>query len=728
MRKLGLFALGFTAAAAVYVYLRLGWSFLALAGAALAAALVLRWRGPSRVSVLLLGLSVGVAWCSVYQLSWLSPADRLVGQTLPLEVRVSALPEETAYGTLAEADLTMGSRTYGVVVYCDALPAETEPGDILSGTFRVERTGWDTGAGESLYQRSKGTFLTLTAEDQVRVEAGTPRWYEAVHLWLRARLERLYDGEVLAFLRALITGDRSGFSYETENELAVTGLSHAVAVSGMHVAILVMVVRTLLRGAPRPTALFGIPLSVAFALITGATPSACRAAMMQILLLLGATLYLEYDVPTALGGAALLLLLPNPWTVANVSFQLSFGAVAGLALLGEPIRARLLRWKVPEFAASCLSATAAATAMTLPLTMFYFRTVSLVSPLSNLLCLSAVTAAFVLGIVSALAGPLGPPVAFAAAWVTRYILTVVDWLAGIPWAAAYEQNPALLVWAVAAVVVAVGLLGFGWKRRKLLCGLLAVTFTASVVAGHLWQTAGEMTLTVLDVGQGQSLLLESGGFTAVLDCGGTDPQEAGETMARTLLSASLTKVDVLALTHYDADHCGGAAQLMRRVDVGLVLLPMPAEQDPEADAIAEAARETGAQVLWIEQETELSFDGGTLTVYPPVGVDRNDGLAILASVGEYDMLVTGDMDVSSEQALLRQYDVPPVELLVAGHHGAAGSTSQTLLQWVRPETVVISVEAGNRYGHPSQETLARIEAAGSEVRRTDLEGTIFVRR
>ena len=141
-----------------------------------------------------------------------------------------------------------------------------------------------------------------------------------------------------------------------------------------------------------------------------------------------------------------------------------------------------------------------------------------------------------------------------------------------------------------------------------------------------------------------------------------------------------------------------------------------------------AAGEAGAQVLWISEKTGVEFSGGALIVYPPMGADRNDGLAILASVGEYDMLVTGDCDMRSEQALLEQYSLPQVELLVAGHHGAAESTSQALLRWVQPETVVISVGAENHYGHPDQETLARIEAAGAAVFRTDQDGTLFFRR
>lgn len=728
MRKLGLFALGFTVAAVGYVYLRLGWSVLALAGAALAGAMLLRWRRPSRVSVFLLGLAVGIAWCAVYQLAWLDPANRLVGRTEALEVRLTALPEKTAYGVMAEGSLTLQGRSFGVVVYCDQLPEETTLGDELLGVFSVERTGWDTGAGESLYQRARGTFLTLTAEESVQVRSGTPHWYESIHLWMRARLGSLYQGQTLAFLQALLTGDRSGFSFALENQLAVTGLSHAVAVSGMHVAILVMALRFLFQGAPRPTALAGIPLSIAFALITGATPSACRAALMQVLLLLAPLLRREYDVPTALGGAALLLLLPNPWTVANVSFQLSFAAVAGLSLLGTPFRQRLLRWKMPSFAADCLAATAAATAMTLPLTMAYFRTVSLVAPLSNLLCLGAVTASFLLGMLSVLAGPLGPLAALPAKWVTQYILAVADGLAGIPWAAEYEQNPFLLIWAAAAAVVAVGLLGLGWKRRKLLCALLAVTFTVSVAAGYLRQTAGTMTLTVLDVGQGQSLLLESRGFTAVMDCGGSDSEAAGEKMARTLLSAGLTTVDALVLTHFDQDHAGGAAQLLQRVRVDRVYLPPLPDENGLVAEITDAAEAGGAEILWITGETEVVFSSGSLRLFPPEDTGRNACLAILATAAEYDMLITGDLSADGEQALLRRYELPQVELLVAGHHGAAGSTSLTLLNRVQPETVVISVGADNPYGHPAPETVRRIEQSGAALYRTDQRGTIFFRR
>lgn len=728
MRKLCLFAAGFAAAAAGYVYLRRDGLFLTLAAAALLCSILLRGRGPGRASVLLLGAALGIAWCFCYQITILGPANRAVGRTMVCAARVTDLPERTPYGWKAAVQVELEGRSFGAVLYGDETLEGAAPGDTVTGRCAVERTGMDILAGERLYLRAAGTFLTLYAEEALTVTPGQPNWYESVGLWLRNRIHTLFSGETAAFLQGLITGDQGELSYQTDNALAVTGLSHAVAVSGMHVSILLTMLHFLFRGSPRPTAWVGIPLTVAFTLVTGAVPSACRAAVMQILMLCAPLLRREYDIPTALGAGVLLLLLQNPWAIASVGLQLSFAAVAGLYLFSGPIQRRLLQWKLPRFAASGLSATVAATALTMPLSLLYFRTLSLVAPLSNLLCLGAVTWCFVLGILAAVAGPLGELAAVPARWITNYVLGVVRLLARFPYAAAYSQNPAMLAWGTAALLIAVGLLFLGWKRRRLWSGILLTGFLAAVLLGRFSLTAGTMTLQVLDVGQGQSLLLESRGFTAVLDCGGSYPEEAGEEMARTLLSAGLTTVDALVLTHFDDDHAGGAVQLLHRVRVDRVYLPSLPDAQGLAALVADTAEARGAAVLWVDRETAVTFPGGRLRLFPPEGTGRNDGLAILATAAEYDMLITGDLPTAREQALLRRYQLPRVELLVAGHHGAAGSTSQTLLGWVQPETVVISVGADNPYGHPAPETLQRIEQSGAALYRTDQMGTIRFRR
>ena len=135
-------------------------------------------------------------------------------------------------------------------------------------------------------------------------------------------------------------------------------------------------------------------------------------------------------------------------------------------------------------------------------------------------------------------------------------------------------------------------------------------------------------------------------------------------------------------------------------------------------------------VTMVSTLTELEFSGGKLTVYPPVSRenDNNSGICVLASAAEYDILITGDLDRFMEMRLISQWQLPQAELLVAGHHGAESSTSTILLETVRPKTVAISVGADNHYGHPSAETLERIQAAGAAVYRTDLQGTLVFRK
>lgn len=717
MRKLCLFAVGFAAAAAGYVYLAQDGLMLALAGAALLCSILLHGRRPRRVSVFLLGLAMGITWCFLYQQWLLAPVQQIVGSEETRTVVLTEAPFATDYGAAAEVQLTLEGRTFSARLYGDESLLDQSPGDRVTGVMEAERA--------SRFFQNSGTFLVLSASGDLSAVSGAPSLPMKLRLWLQGRIDALFSGQAAALLRALITGDRYELSYETENALSVTGLSHAVAVSGMHVAILVSLLHFLTLGSPQLTAVLGMPLVVLFTLLTGATPSACRAAVMQLILLSGRLVHREYDMPTALGGAGLLLLAQNPWVIGSVSFQLSFAAVAGIYLFAGRLTQRLSA-RLPRFLAASIASTLSATALTVPLSLLYFHTLSLIAPLTNLLCLWAITGAFCCGL---LACTVLPPLAIPAGWLLQYVLRATSLLARWPYAAAYLSTPAMLIWGMTALCVAIGTLFLSWRRGRLLFAALAVGFFIAAVCGRLPFWSKDAALKVLDVGQGQCLLFESGGFTALFDCGGADPEDAGEQAARTLHGAGLTNVDALVLTHYDLDHAGGAMQLLSRVAVDFVYLPDLPEEDGLRDAVEAAAQAAGATLVCVTGETTVTFSGGQLRLFPPVGDGTsNDGLAILASAGEYDMLVTGDLDFAQEQQLLARYDIPPVELLVAGHHGAADSTSLALLNAVKPQVVVISVGADNSYGHPAEETLARITSCGAALYRTDLSGSIIFRR
>ena len=216
----------------------------------------------------------------------------------------------------------------------------------------------------------------------------------------------------------------------------------------------------------------------------------------------------------------------------------------------------------------------------------------------------------------------------------------------------------------------------------------------------------DFRLAVLDVGQGQSLVLSSRGQTLVIDCGGRTGQSAADRAAEYLLSQNLYRVDALALTHFDEDHAGGAQYLLSRVKAQTLLLPEGKE------------------------DRVIPFGAGTLRLFPYTGGNsrQENSMAILFESENCVILVTGDLDQAGERRLVREGKIPRADILVVGHHGSKNAASEELLEAARPKVAVISVGADNPFGHPHQEALDRLERAGAAVFRTDQSGTIVIRR
>ena len=713
MRKLALFAAAFALSAALYVYWLSPTAALWIAAASLGLSVLAGAFSCRRVKILALGLAMGLTWCGLYQQVWLKDIFAMDGTMQTVTVTAADTPYETAYGSAVACKL--GRHT--AILYTDEKALTAAAGDTLTGSVNI-KAGKD-----DLYRRSDGILLCLYATEQMSVTKGEMPFPQKLQQRICEKIDRLYTGQTAALVKALLTGKRHEISYETSNELSVCGLSHAVAVSGMHVSILITLVGLLCGYQPKLMSVIGIPVVILFMLMTGASASVCRAAAMQILMLLSPIMRRERDGLTALGAAAIILLAENPWCIASVSFQLSFAAVAGLMLFSDPMQKRMMAWrkhpgKLFHAVVSGISATVGATVLTLPLMMFYFGTVSIVAPVMNLLVLWAVTGVFSLGLASCFFAPFAWP----AALLCRYLLSAAKFAASFPFAAAYEQNMPLLVWAVAAYLcLAACLLFRRLPVRWMLCAL-GVGFAVCVLTSHLQFASRPWRLTVLDVEQGQCLLLRVEDYIAVIDCGGSDPEDAGEQAARALHSAGVTHADALILTHYDEDHSGGAAQFLSRVKTKTVYLPASRQEQAFAEKISSLTE----QIHFVKTLVEITVPGGKLTLFPPVSEenDNNAGLCILATAGECDILITGDLNARAERALLAAWELPKVDILVAGHHGAQTSTSWELLRRVRPEKVAISVGEDNPYGHPHPQTLWRISYVGAKIFRTDEMGSI----
>ena len=747
MRKLAIFSFAFAAAAAVYVYLLpREWIYFAL-GLLLLLAVVLcflRFPQAKRLRIAAFGLLTGLFWSFCYEEFRIEPLRALCGESRSITVTVSDYPETTKYGcrVLTEMD---GGR---MLLYLDE-DAGLQPGDTLHLSAKVVDVSRGSGEGESLYYSSRDISLLgfQRSKPEMQKAERIPLKYlpTAAAKQVRQSVTRLFAGDTEAFMRALLTGDRSGLSYETRNRMSVVGISHVVAVSGLHVSLIAGVVLLLCFRRRRLAAILGIPAMLFFAAMLGFPASVVRAVVMHALLLLAPLFRRESDAPTSLGLALLLILAANPWAVADVSLQLSFAAMAGILLFSEP----LLAWQERRFLPgqfskkhrrlacalrgvfSIQAVSLGAMVFTLPLVAAYFGTVSLIAPVTNLLLLTLVGYLFSFGCAAVFFGflwqPLGKLLAWVLDWAVRFILWVIGKLSEIPFAAVYTQSAYVVAWLFAAyLLLAVFLLG-RCRHKRAFCAALGATLACAIAFSMLPDTAG-LTATALDVGQGECILLQSGGLTVVVDCGGSNAENAGEQLARRLLMQGKTQIDVLILTHFDEDHAGGVPQLLSRMQVGLLLMPDLADDAGSRERLLLAAEDADVPVHIVTQDWTMEFPTGCLSVFAPVaaGTD-NDGISALMSVEEYDILITGDMDAQSEQLLAIRHALHDIEVLVAGHHGAKTSTGRALLQTISPEIVIISV-GENAYGHPAPEVLERIDAAGALLLRTDENGDIVISR
>ncbi|MBQ4600365.1 MAG: DNA internalization-related competence protein ComEC/Rec2 [Oscillospiraceae bacterium] len=738
MRILLWFALGFGAACACAAYLSALWPWLAVSVIFVAAVVFLLCKKKKTFALLLLvlaGFLTGTLWYRLYSGAVLAPAKTMDGFTGQISVTCSDYSHESEYGSVAEGMMYVQGKSYRVRVYLKG--EKVTPGDRIQGVFRMRYTA-PGGQQDATFHKGEGIFLLAYPAGEYTVQERQTYDLKYVPAALREKLldmlERIFPTDTEGFARALLLGDSSRLSYETMTDFSVTGIRHVIAVSGLHVAILFSFLGYVTGKRRLPMILIGVPVLALFAAMAGFTPSIVRACIMQLVMLLALLTKREYDTLSALAFAVLAMLVANPLTVTSVSFQLSVGSMVGILVFsgkvyrrvtdviggnkGKSLRARLVRFL-------CKSASVSISAMvfTTPLAAFYFGTVSLIGVISNVVALWVISFTFCGILIACLLGFLWLPLGSAAAWVVsfpvRYVLQVSAALAKFPLAAVYTESG----WIVAWLVLCYGMLGVyllcKGRRTARLCFAMVLSLCLSLTASWLLPLTESYRITVLDVGQGQCILLQSDGRTYMVDCGGDYGEDTADLAARTLLSQGIGRLDGMILTHFDEDHSGGAGYFLSRIPTDLLILPnMPNEE-------ALASKKT----LIADSSLQIAYEDTFIAVFASDNLTSGNesSLCVLFQAENCDILITGDRSMTGELELLQKAAIPDLEYLVAGHHGAAASTGTTFLNAVKPETVLISVGKDNDYGHPAEQTLQRIEAAGAKVLRTDEEGTIIIR-
>ena len=540
-------------------------------------------------------------------------------------------------------------------------------------------------------------------------------------------------GERRAVLDGLVLGDEEGLSESLRDDFRASGLYHLLAVSGSNVAFVAggVLVTAWLLGVSRLLAEIGaLAAIVAYVFAVGWQPSVVRAGVASALASLAWLAARPRDRWYFLLLGAAVLEGWNPYSVYEPGFQLSFAAVGAIFVLVPRLEKVLEGYPGPKWLAEIVAVSGACGLVTAPILLVQFGTVPVYSVLSNALAAPVVGISFSLALVTAALAQILPAAAIAGAWVNgwlaAYVAACARAVGGLP-GAQLESRTAIVVAAAAAGLAVAWLRLPRWRRSALVVLAGALTLVAAA-----WQIRPQdarppptgLRMTVLDVGQGDGILLEVREGAVLVDEG--PPEAEVDDQLRRL---GVRRLALLVLTHPQRDHVGGAAEVLEDLRVDRILDPrIPGESREEEAALAEA-EENGVPITTARAGVVFRLGGLRVTVLsparePPPGQDPNlSAVVLLASYGKVDALLTAD----AESPVTLPLNPPPAEILKVAHHGSSDDGLPRLLELLHPDVAVISCGRGNDYGHPTQSTLTALQTVpGLELFRTDRDGEVVI--
>ncbi len=680
-------------------------------------------------------------------------------------------PKDSSLAFILSARELNGEEVTGTVLVRTSRYPIYEYGDLVRATGELEEPpqleDFDYGA----YLARQGIYSVMYYPDDVELIATGqgPQPLQAIYSFRHRMGEVL--GESLAepegsLAQGILLGLRHNIPSSLYEDFQRSGTAHLLAISGLNMAIvgsILLSVSVWLFGRRRPT-YFVVTLSVLwlYALLAGMSPSVIRAAIMVSLFLLAAFLGRQRSGITALAFAAAIMVAINPQILWQVSFQLSFLSVLGLILLAPTFQRWGQKTKAPNVVVDSFAYSLGATLAILPLVAYYFGYISLVGLPATFLVLPAQPGIIVLSALVGFVGLFALPLAQVIGWVDwlflGYMVVVVKGFAALP-LSSLEAIAVDAYWIWLYYGIFGGAIWLGTRRkhislkagaRKTASALTSfsrripakwVLFPLFIIAILVWVAAavapetGKLSVSILDVGQGDAILVTTPAGQNTLIDGGPSPEGVCFELGQHLPFWDRT-IDLVVLTHAHDDHVTGLVEVLRRYQVGQVLYPQGIDCDSNAyDEWLNVIDEKGIESTRAQAGQVIQLgDGATLEVlHPPLdllpGTESdidNNGVVLRLEMGEVSFLLAADLYADGELYLIDRGLELRSTVLKVGHHGSSTSTSSEFLAVVSPQVAAISVGADNPFGQPSDEVMARLsERLGQDrVYLTSERGTI----
>ena len=561
----------------------------------------------------------------------------------------------------------------------------------------------------------------------------------------QARIHELFP-HAYPLAEALLIAQRENIDVEVKESFAASGLTHLLAISGTHVALVaaaLLLIARLLRLSRGAAAVISLVGSAGYVLLLGA-PYAALRALFQMALLLGSRSLQRPAHPIGmLAAAAVAITILDPAAPLDAGFQLSFAGICGIVLWRRPL-IELMPASIPVPVRDAIATTCAATAVTTPIAGFHFGTVSVISLVANLLAIPVVTLAVPTAAAALAISAISMDAARSVAAGSELTLM---WLNSIALKCAavtgghFAVTPLQVVAGTLVVVLAWMIVAHSrtFARSPVRVRAMAATMAGllPIIVMPLAASKGPLQIHMIDVGQGDGMALRSPhGRWLLIDAGpASDRFNSGKSqIVPYLLRHQARDIATVVLSHPHLDHFGGLTAISDRVNVASVIEPGMAVTSAEYDSLLAHADRKDMPWLRAATGSTITFDGIRITFLAPDDVpldaraDANESSAVMKlEHGEFSALFLGDLPAAQERALVARYGTTlDVDLLKVAHHGSGGSSSAELLIATSPAVALVPVGRRNRYRHPHPAAIERLERVGARIFRTDEDGSVIV--
>lgn len=561
-------------------------------------------------------------------------------------------------------------------------------------------------------------------------------------------LEETFPASAAALSAALIFGERDLISPEVEQDFIKIGVIHLISISGLHIGLLAaMLFYIFMRvGLTREKSIvLLIILLPIYALLTGAAPPVIRAILMIILILIERLLFRSKGMPVdALSIAFMIYVFRAPFTLLDIGFQLSFIVTFALIISSKSIS------RAKSSAHQLLMISLVAQLASLPILLFYFYEVSLVSIFANVIFVPFFSVIILpLSFISFAASLISNGISLPFITLLFYLVDIsnhaADIFSSLPFASVVIGKPSVSILSVLCISILLVFINMENKIEKSILKKFIYCLPVLIIVFHLLMThfSPYGKVVFVDVGQGDSIfiklpfnqgniLIDTGGVLSFTKEHWEEKREEFDTgkdiVIPFLKSEGITSVDMLILTHGDLDHIGGAISILKEMRVKKIVMPQGQEHAGLEKEIINLARVKRIPIQFVGAGDRLragKTDFFVLSPQPDQPLQGNDSsIVIKAFIGGLEWLFTGDLEKEGEDLFMKSYPQLDIDVLKVGHHGSKSSSSEEFLSYVDPEIAIISVGAENRFGHPNSEVLKRLTDRQIAIYRTDRHGAI----